>query len=289
MLVPHELLDSVVFLGVETADGFHTAGVAYFVTVPATLVPGKAHVYLVTAGHAVRDRGNVVARLNAPGGGTRVDLLPQADRWLRLVEPDMGEHHVDLAAVRWNPEVSAEAGYTSTPLSTLFDERLVGSTSEVGIGIGDEVAAVPLLAVHSAQAQSAAFVRTGNVAMIPREPMLVRFEDGPQLRMRLYLIELRSGGGVTGSPVFARPRASRGAPEPPISLLGTLIGRWYGDDAEQTGLVKVLPAQLLKDLLFQVEEAERRREAEHRHVDGDDAGSPMREVPLSRRESIADA
>jgi len=270
MLLPRELLDSVVFLGFETPVGFHTAGVAYFVSVPATLVPGKVHVYLVTAGHAVRDRESVVARLNAPGGGTRVDLLPQADRWLRLVEPDLGEHHVDLAATRWNPEVSAEAGYTSTPLTALFDERLVGNEADVGIGIGDEVAAVALLDVHYAQAQNAPFVRTGNVAMIPREPMLVRFENRRELRMRLYLIELRSGGGVTGSPVFACPRGPHGAAAQPISLLGTLIGRWYGDDSEQTGLVKVLPAQLLKDLLFQESEVGSRREAEQRHLDGND-------------------
>jgi hypothetical protein len=270
MLVPRELLDSVVFLGVETPTGFHATGVAYFASVPATLVPGKAHVYLVTAGHAVRDRENVVARLNAPGGGTRVDLLPQADRWSRLVEPDLGEHHVDLAAVRWNPELSSEAGYTAVPLATIFDERLIGNESDVGIGIGDEVAAVALLDVRYAQAQNAPFVRTGNVAMIPHEPMLVRFEEGPELRMRLYLIELRSGGGVTGSPVFACPRVPQGGSAPATALLGTLIGRWYGDDAEPTGLVKVLPAQLLKALLLQDQEVERRREAEQRHIDGDD-------------------
>jgi hypothetical protein len=57
MLVPRELLGSLVFLGVETADGFHTAGVAYFVT-----VPGKAHVYLVTAGHAP----SATARTSSP-------------------------------------------------------------------------------------------------------------------------------------------------------------------------------------------------------------------------------
>jgi hypothetical protein len=269
MLVPRELLDSVVSLGVETAAGFDSGGVAYFVAVPATLVPDKQHVYLVTAGHSVRDRENLVARLNTPGGGTTIDLLPPPDRWLRLAEPDIGEHYVDLAAVRWNPEVSAEAGYTSIPLETFFDERLVGNEAEVGVGIGDEVFAVALMGVHYAQEQNASFVRTGNVAMVPREPMLARFEHGPELRMRLYLIELHSGG-VSGSPVFARPRAGGGAPAPPISLLGTLVGPWDGGDDGPTGLAKVLPAQLLKDLLFQDDEAERRRDAEQRHLDGDD-------------------
>src|SRR5215203_1722610 len=268
MLVPRELLDAVVSLGVETADGFHSGGVAYFVGVPGTLVPEKRHIYLVTAGHSVRDRDNLVARLNAPGGGTTIDLLPQPDRWLRLAEPDIGEHYVDLAAVRWNAEVSAEAGYTSIPFESFFDERLVGNDADVGVGIGDEVFAVALMGVHYAQEQNAPFARTGNVAMVPREPMLVRLEHGPELRMRLYLIELHSGG-VSGSPVFARPRAGGGSAAPPISLLGTLAGSWDGGEG-QAGLAKVLPAQLLKDLLFQDDEAERRRVAEQRHLAGDD-------------------
>ena len=268
MAVPHELLNSVVFLGVETPDRFNFTGIAYFVSVQATLVPGKQHVYLVTAGHCVRDRDNLVARLNAPGGGTMIDLVPPGDRWLQLSDPAAGEHYVDLAAVRWNPEASSRAGYRSTPLTMIFDERLVGNAADVGVGLGDEVFAVGLLGVHYEQQENAPVVHTGNIALIPYEPMLVRLESGPELRMRLYLTELRSSGGLDGSPVFARPRVP-GAESPPISLLGTLVGRWDGD-ANHEGLVKVLPAQLLKDLLLQDDEVERRREAEQHHLDGDD-------------------
>src|SRR5215210_2763299 len=139
MLVPPDLLDSVVFVGVERPDGFDSTGIAYFVSVPATVVPRKVHVYLVTAGHCVRDRDNLVARLNAPGGGTMVDVLPQADRWLWLSDPAAGEHYVDLAAVRWNTQASSGGGYTATPLAMFFDERLVGNEADVGVGVGDEV------------------------------------------------------------------------------------------------------------------------------------------------------
>ena len=91
--------------------------------------------------------------------------------------------------------------------------------------------------------------------------MLVRYEDGPELRMRLYLVELQSGSGLSGMPVFARLPSSHGAETSRVSLLGTLVGRW-DDDVNRMGLAKVLPAQLLKDLLFQEEEVARRREAE---------------------------
>ena len=237
-------------------------------SVPATLVAGKVHVYLVTAGHSVRDRETLVARLNAPGGGTIIDLLPPSDRWLRLTDPAAGEHYVDLAAVRWNPQASADAGYTPMPLSMIFDERLVGNLDDVGIGIGDEVVAISLTGVRYAQEQNAPVLRTGNIAMIPSEPMLVRFEvGGPELRMRIYLTELRSSAGLDGSPVFARPHA--GGDQSTVALLGTLVGAWDEGDATDLGLTKVLPAQLLKDLLYQEAEVERRRDAEQRQLDDD--------------------
>jgi len=271
MVVPRELLSSVVSLGVETPDGFNPTGIAYFVSVPAALVPDKVHVYLVTAGHCVRDRDNLVVRVNEAGGGTTIDLVPPGDRWVQLADPALGEHYVDLAAVPWNPEASADAGYTATPLSTIFDERLVGNVADVGIGVGDDVFAVGVLGVRYAQEENAPLVRTGNIAMIPHEPMLVRLQSGPDLRMRLYLTEFRSGGGLDGAPVFARPRAQGGVGAPALALLGTLIGRWVDEHAENDlGLAKVLPAQLLKDLLNQEEELERRREAEQRQIDGDD-------------------
>ena len=268
MLVPRELLSSVVGLGFETSDGFNFTGIAYFVSVPAALVPGKVHVYLVTAGHSTRDRDNLVARTNTPGGGTVVDLLPQSDRWLRLTDPAAGEHYVDLAAVRWNPQSSYEAGYRAMPLAMLFDERLVGNVAETGVGIGDEVFAIGLTSVRYAKEQNAPVVRTGHIAMIPAEPMLVRFEEaGPELRMRLYLTELRASAGLDGSPVFARPRDATDAS--PLALLGTIVGAWDEGDATDLGLTKVLPAQLLSDLLGQEEEVERRREAEQRQLDDD--------------------
>src|SRR5262249_53514962 len=138
-------------------------------------------------------------------------------------------------------------------------------------GIGDEVFAVGVLGVRYAQEENAPLVRTGTIAMIPHEPMLVRYQSGPDLRMRLYLTEFHSGSGLDGAPVFARPRAEHGGDAPAVSLLGTLIGGWEDEHAEHDlGLAKVLPAQLLRDLLFQENELERRREAEQREIDGDD-------------------
>ena len=151
----------------------------------------------------------------------------------------------------------------------LFDERLVGNDAEAGVGIGDEVFAIGLTSVRYAQEQNAPVIRTGHIAMIPSEPMLVRFETGgPELRMRLYLTELRVQRGPRR---IAGLRPCRATPptRSPLALLGTLVGAWDEGDATDLGLTKVLPAQLLRDLLFQEDEVGRRREAEQRQLDDD--------------------
>ena len=48
----------------------------------------------------------------------------------------------------------------------------------------------------------------------------------------------------------------------PLALLGTIVGAWDEGDATDLGLTKVLPAQLLSDLLGQEDEVDRRHEAE---------------------------
>ena len=102
MLVPRQLLNSVVFLGIERAAGHEFGGTAYFVSVPTTLFQEKLHVYLVTAHHCIRGQHGLVARLNAPAGGTRIVGLPDGDSdlWLRHPEPAQREDYVDLTATR---------------------------------------------------------------------------------------------------------------------------------------------------------------------------------------------
>jgi hypothetical protein len=103
MLVPQELLSSVVFLGETTATGDFLAGTGYFVGVPCLRFPERRFVYLVTAGHCVEGRTNIIARVNATPeiGGTATVQLPDGAHWLRHPGPAADEDRVDLAAIRW--------------------------------------------------------------------------------------------------------------------------------------------------------------------------------------------
>lgn len=262
MLVPRELLNAVVFIGAETGSGEKIVGTGFFVSVDAVHLPGLQCRYLVTARHVVEDKLGLVARVNAKGRGTMRMLLPDGDdpRWVFLNPPE-GEDFVDLAALMWpaTQEV-AEAGYRWVPTTMFFDEAQL--TEEVGgVSLGDEVVAVGLLSVHYGANRNEPVVRTGNVAMIPSEPVLVKYKNGVNRRMSLYLTELRSIAGLSGSPVFVTHRAPLGDPIR-LSLFGVMIGHWDDPDSNHMGFGKVVPARLLSDLLNQGDEVAKREKLE---------------------------
>jgi hypothetical protein len=68
-----------------------------------------------------------------------------------------------------------------------------------GIGIGDEVYVTGLFSNHSGEQRNILVVRVGNIAAMPEEKVHVTWKDAD---IDAYLIELRSIGGLSGSPVF---------------------------------------------------------------------------------------
>jgi hypothetical protein len=65
------------------------------------------------------------------------------------------------------------------------------------IGIGDEVAIPGLFLSHLGTTQNVPIIRTGNIAAMRSEPVPTSY--GP---MDAYLVEMRSVGGISGSPVL---------------------------------------------------------------------------------------
>lgn len=284
MLVPQGLRSAVVFLGQRDATEIRVGGTGFFVSVPYVTSPEHRFVYLVTARHVVDGRTGLVARINRPAGMTittderdQVDLtkagtfnldLPDGDdeRWLTHPNPNPGEDYVDIAAVRVHDlaaMVAHRAGYGWVATSMFFPESLLGDEPDSGVGIGDEVVTVGLLSVHYGQEKNEPVVRMGNLAMVPDEPVLVKYKNGPNRRMRLYLTELRSISGLSGSPVFIRHRTFPGDLDlPPMSLLGLMIGHWDDPNSNHMGFGKVVPAALIAEVLNQEDEVKKREEEE---------------------------
>ncbi len=111
-----------------------------------------------------------------------------------------------------------------------------------GISLGDEIATVGLFSRFHGSSRNEPIVRVGSIAAMPRE--VVRFDTyglAPAL-----LVELRSVGGLSGSPVFVHLGVSRFTvgeqrdlvavpPDTTFRLLGVMPGYWNADPSEAIG------------------------------------------------------
>lgn len=163
--------------------------------------------------------------------------------------------------------------FTSTPRmdvdyipETAFatDKRI----KQYAIGVGDEVNVVGLFTMFYGSKKHIPIVRTGNIAMMPSDKLPVNGGE-----TEVYLVEGRSIGGLSGSPVFVRHTVTMqamatdtGQPQPisgvsQLHLLGLMRGHWdlkLGVDALQAeavnmGIAIVIPAQKIVEVLYHPE------------------------------------
>jgi len=162
----------------------------FFVSVPS-IIGGKSFMCFVTAKHVandLRDR-RVHFKVNKIGGGTTVvkDVFRQ---W--FFHPT--DNNTDVAVVPITPH--REMDFVSIPTSMFVNNDVM---QEKNIGIGDEVFMTGLFTPAEGSARILPIVRHGNIAMLPEEQ--IQTELG---FINVYLVEARSIGGVSGSPVFVR-------------------------------------------------------------------------------------
>jgi hypothetical protein len=138
--------------------------------------------------------------------------------------------------------------------------------AEQKLGIGDEIIAIGLFSEFSGKRELTPIVRTGNIAMMPRERIPVDNFDP----MEAYLAEGRSIGGLSGSPVFVRPTVHIPIPTaqgivkvsglgPRAYLLGLLHGHYrlparFSDESKKLewvhmGVSIVTPAKKIIEVL----------------------------------------
>jgi hypothetical protein len=267
LYVPREVLDTTVFIGREGPNGKTIGGTGFLVSVPLPGVPDGHSSYLVTAGHCVAGRTGLFMRVNSPTGDGTVDvLLPDGDEWWRH---PLELRTVDLAVLPIpDPWALDVAGYRWVPLSMFVQDEdfLTDDAIDHGLGIGDDVVSIGLFTVHQGSDRNAPVVRRGTIAMIPDELVWANDDMG---FMDLYLIELRSIGGMSGSPVFAAHRSLIGA-HGVLSFLGVGLGHYLtparlGDDDEtdaiNLGIGMVAPARELLEVLNQEALAGEREDA----------------------------
>ncbi len=134
-----------------------------------------------------------------------------------------------------------------------FDEILSrAALEEKGFGLGDEVFVAGLFWHHFGKQRNIPIIRTGSIAAMPEEPIEVKGDFGA---IDAFLIEMRSVGGISGSPVFAylgdphreskresvtcrRSPSGGGWPDSEFYMLGLIHGHFDANDKETGAFIE---------------------------------------------------
>lgn len=197
MLVPDEVRKCVVFVCFKGKEGIRLGGTAFFMSVPLGDELKGDIGYLVTAKHVI-DRikaesvdGKVYLRVNVRNKPAAL-VLTNLEHWHYHPE----EENVDVAVLPGALDADI-VDYRTIPISMAATEDII---VKEGIGCGDEVFLTGLFANHYGQQRNLPIIRIGNIANMPEEP--VQTKDLGLIDA--YLVEARSIGGLSGSPVFVQ-------------------------------------------------------------------------------------
>lgn len=213
MRIEDQFIKCVCFVGYQLADkSFRMAGSAFLLSKSAE------DAYLITARHVIDGIRNL--------GLDKV--------WLRVNIKDGSSQWIDSEANDWftHPEdQSIDAAILHFKFSPTFDHLMLAGwgisdekLKEKGVGIGDAVFITGLFRHHHGALRNIPIARHGNIACMNEEKVTTKFG-----KLDAYLIEVRSIGGLSGSPVFlnlgpAKTEDGRNYNE--IHLLGLIHGHF---------------------------------------------------------------
>jgi hypothetical protein len=228
MRVPDEILKPVVFLFLQkkgdVSEHRRPIGTGFFVSVKSKT--GLCiYPYLVTAKHCVvkaKEHGDLYIRINTTDGAAKFVKI-EAD-W---IFPE--DQSSDLAVLQFN--------FPSHLKDTLdfrsISERMFCTAEKMKeheIGIGDEIVISGLFTRLAEKPRNIPIVRFGNIAALPEERLA---DVNTGLSYRGFLAEVRSIGGISGSPVFAYLGPERVPPTKDmrpdkrfLMLIGIVRGHW---------------------------------------------------------------
>jgi hypothetical protein len=204
MLVPDEVRKCVVFACYKGESGMRLGGTAFTVGVPSSTFPERLFIHFITAKHVIEEikkrtvDGNVYLRVNGKGGNPTQFVTTKLENW--FYHPS--ESNVDVAV------------FPGAVPENIFDYRAITTkmmvTPEVikreAIGCGDEVFFTGLFVNHVGRERNEPIVRIGNIASMPTGKVKSRTLG----LIDAYLIEAKSIGGFSGSPVFVHVGGMRG-------------------------------------------------------------------------------
>lgn len=210
VIVPDVIRKCVAFIYCRLPDGERPVGTVFFVRFPMETVPGRIWVYAVTAKHVIDGikadsiDQKVVLRVNHRHSGV-VDVVTDAADW--TAHPSDSGVDVAVFALTFARDGVADV---LLPYGVIVHNYPIGGSAtreiiqEYQIGVGDEVFFPGLFVNHVGKERNLPIVRVGNIAAMPEEPVRVKVFKPVEayVLMEAYLLEARSIGGLSGSPVF---------------------------------------------------------------------------------------
>ncbi len=281
MLIPDSIRKCVAFVGCRTNRGTVWGGTVFFTAMTLPNEPDNIVIYAVTAKHVIVGIGQsavddkVHIRVNLKNGGVHVSEN-KIDDW--LFHPD--DPYSDVAVLPVN--VNTGADVLAYPIEKFALQETIDRER---IGIGDETFLAGLFSLHRGKKRNVPVVRVGNISAMPEEPIEAKWGDTTVL-MDAYLVECRSIGGLSGSPVFVHlgvmrfPKVESPTADKPYSkfyLLGLMRGHWELPSATDddpilddtvrksinAGMAIVVPAQKILEVLNQPKLVTMRKDIEN--------------------------
>jgi hypothetical protein len=199
--LPPNITKCVCFVGSRRNDGIPTLeGTAFLIGRPILTKPGLHLGFAVTARHVV-------------DGIRRSGQQPCLRLTLRTESTHVLSNWVDVRLEDWHvhPDPTVDAAVMVMKTLRMYDMEVIyprmtltqAVIEKEGVGVGAEVFMTGLFANHPGQDRNLPIVRVGNIAAMPQQDEKVYSKSFGD--MDAFLIEARSLGGLSGSPVFTYP------------------------------------------------------------------------------------
>ena len=225
MQIPDAIRKCVAFLALKRNSGYKIKGTVFFVGYPLDDVD-SAVVYAITARHVIEEinkhgnDGKVYCRMNTRHRA--FEFVPtDLSQWVFNDDQriDVAVAPMQIEFTDWDHEVLPSHIF-------LAQDRI----TKEGIGVGDDVFFPGLFSERPGEKANIPIVRIGNIVAMPEEP--IQTESG--WLKSPYLVEARSIGGLSGSPVlwYCGPQWKKPNPtylyldSPRYLLLGLVHGHY---------------------------------------------------------------
>jgi tetratricopeptide (TPR) repeat protein len=280
--VIEQLKKTVVFIETAGQGPATLLGTGFLISVPLlTISKDQSLTWLVTAKHVLRQlspdrtpgpyRSEVRIRFNllvpTPQsasyiGEEIIKVMDEDGHFYWTIDPH--DESVDAAMIQISIDAS-KADYLTTSTEQFLSDR---SAKEISLNENDEVLFSGLFEAYPGTNKNYPIIRHGRLALVPEEKISVRLSPTVTLSEDIYLAEITSFGGNSGSPVFLRipplreTTTTRMQTSYDYRLLGVMQGFFnvpeamdiqlsqiHGVGQANSGIAAIVPAQKILDIL----------------------------------------